>query len=60
MVLMFCTAWLTPMAKVRNGTSTEYGSSPSPSRSRIPNCQTTASEQQNSVDSVPRQHREYQ
>ncbi|KWV87771.1 hypothetical protein PFLmoz3_02465 [Pseudomonas fluorescens] len=42
MPLIFCTPWEMPMAKIRNGTSIEYGSSPKPKKCINPSCQTTA------------------
>lgn len=42
MPLIFCTPWEMPMAKIRNGTSMEYGSRPKPTACIRPNCQTTA------------------
>ncbi|MNZ49283.1 hypothetical protein D3C78_670470 [compost metagenome] len=40
--LIFCTPWEMPMAKIRNGTSIEYGSRPKPKKCIRPSCQITA------------------
>jgi hypothetical protein len=39
---IICTPWLTPMAKMRNGTRMDMGSMPKPSRVSRPTCQMTA------------------
>ncbi len=57
MPFIFCAPCETPIAKIRNGTSTENGSGPMPISVRMPICQTTAISEQNSTSDVLRQQR---
>lgn len=57
MPFIFCAPCETPIAKIRNGTSTENGVSPSPSRFRMPTCQITAISEQSSTTNVLRTQR---
>ncbi len=52
--LIFCTPWLTPIAKIRNGTSSPRGSIPYPSSTSVPNCHTTAITEQATGTSATR------
>ncbi len=56
MPLIFCTPWEMPMAKIRNGTSIEYGSRPKPTACISPSCQTTATRVVMSTAMVLRMH----
>ncbi|MNO57737.1 hypothetical protein D3C76_482790 [compost metagenome] len=54
--LIFCTPWEMPMAKIRNGTSIEYGSRPKPMTCSRPSCQITATRVVESTAMVERMH----
>ncbi|MNW04286.1 hypothetical protein D3C71_2003530 [compost metagenome] len=55
--LLICTAWDTPMEKIRNGTSTDIGSIPSPSNGNRPSNQTTGSKATSNATRVRRSDR---
>ncbi|MNF78423.1 hypothetical protein D3C84_606080 [compost metagenome] len=57
MPFIFCAAWDTPMAKIRNGTRIEYGSRAYPNQATIPSCQTTAIREQPTTSIVLRTQR---
>ncbi|MNT68021.1 hypothetical protein D3C72_2062170 [compost metagenome] len=57
--LVICTAWDTPMEKIRNGTRIDIGSMPRPSIGSRPSSQTTGSRATTSATTVKRQEREY-
>ena len=56
--LIICTPWLIPIAKIKNGTSTEYRSMVKPINANAPNCQTTAIKDATIGINVPRIQRE--
>ncbi len=57
--LVICTAWDTPMEKIRNGTRIDIGSMPSPSSGNRPSSHTTGSSATTSATKVRRQERAY-
>ncbi|MNF52347.1 hypothetical protein D3C84_336910 [compost metagenome] len=57
--LVICTAWDTPMEKIRNGTRIDIGSMPRPSSGNRPSNQTTGSNATTSATTVRRREREY-
>ncbi|MNY30634.1 hypothetical protein D3C86_1647480 [compost metagenome] len=57
--LVICTAWDTPMEKIRNGTRIDIGSMPSPSNGNRPSSQTTGSNATTNATTVKRREREY-
>ena len=59
MPFIFCAPWLTPMAKTRNGTRIEYGSSSKPKAATKPSSHTTAISEQAITSAVHRTQRVY-
>jgi len=57
--LVICTAWDTPMEKIRNGTSIDIGSIPRPSNGSRPSNHKTGSKATNRATRVRRNEREY-
>ena len=57
--LVICTAWDTPMEKIKNGTRIDIGSMPRPSNGNRPSNQTTGSNATSSATTVRRSEREY-
>ncbi|MNY32698.1 hypothetical protein D3C86_1669290 [compost metagenome] len=56
--LVICTAWDTPMEKIRNGTRIDIGSMPRPSSGSRPSSQTTGSSATTSATTVSLSERE--
>ncbi|MCY1179033.1 hypothetical protein D9M73_194110 [compost metagenome] len=56
--LVICTAWDTPMEKIRNGTRIDIGSMPSPSIGSKPSNQITGNSATSSATTVRRRERE--
>ena len=59
MPFIFCAPCDTPIAKTRNGTRIEYGSSSKPNSATSPSCQTTATSEQAMTSAVLRTQRVY-
>src|SRR3546814_5314948 len=57
--LVICTAWLTPIEKIRNGTRIDIGSMPKPISGRMPTSHSTGSRATTSATSVNRTERVY-
>ena len=56
--LVICTAWDTPIEKIRNGTRIDIGSIPRPSKGNNPRSQMTGNKATNSATRVRRNDRE--
>ena len=56
--LVICTAWLTPMEKIRKGTRIDIGSTPKPISGSVPISQSTGSSATTSATTVSRTERE--